>query len=102
MSVGISSLGNSAMDESINQDGSLMVYGFMTVDINGAKGPNRYGRDVFEFFITKTGIYPRGLFAKNEYWNDPTYGGCRPSSPYGTAGAQCAGRIIDQGWMMGY
>lgn len=30
------------------------------VDINGLKGPNTYGRDMFRFYLTKYGIVPSG------------------------------------------
>ena len=108
MSVLIDSVGgNCPIDISIKQDGSLMWCGDVYVDVNGANGPNRFGRDLFAFYITKTGIYPYGLhegrpFTGFGYWNDPTWGGCNPGSHKGTEGYQCAGRIIDQGWMMGY
>lgn len=34
--------------------------GVIDVDINGFKGPNKYGTDFFQFDLTKNGIYPRG------------------------------------------
>lgn len=34
----------------------------LAVDINGEQKPNTWGRDVFQFYITQTGIYPRGSF----------------------------------------
>jgi len=36
------------------------VCGDLDVDINGAKGPNVFGRDYFRFWITKYGVIPRG------------------------------------------
>jgi len=30
------------------------------VDINGVKGPNQWGRDVFEFSLKNNGLYPNG------------------------------------------
>lgn len=35
--------------------------GAMTADVNGAKKPNQLGKDVFVFWVTKSGIYPLGL-----------------------------------------
>lgn len=35
--------------------------GQVRVDINGKKGPNTIGRDVFLFDITRDGIYPTGI-----------------------------------------
>jgi len=36
--------------------------GSIYIDVNGAKPPNTGGKDFFVFWITKTGIYPRGSF----------------------------------------
>ena len=104
-------------DISTNKDGSLMGCGEVFVDVNGANGPNRAGRDFFQFFILKTGqLYPMGLYARfcsyfsgtniflsgnppghNFYWNGSSNPGCKTGN---TAGWECAGRIIDQGWVM--
>ena len=41
---------------------SCDVYcGDFTVDLNGDKGPNAVGRDIFSFYITNKGIKPAGL-----------------------------------------
>lgn len=34
--------------------------GSFKIDLNGSKKPNTYGKDIFEFFITKEGIVPAG------------------------------------------
>jgi len=81
--------------------------GVITIDVTGLKGPNRVGRDIFQFPIT-TGkgpaIYPDG---GAEY--GPNGGGwqaadgsaqyCTASQP---AGWGCAGRIMEEGWQMKY
>lgn len=36
------------------------VCGYIVVDLNGANPPNTYGKDIFQFFVAKTGIYPQG------------------------------------------
>jgi prepilin-type N-terminal cleavage/methylation domain-containing protein len=36
------------------------ICGAIIFDVNGAKVPNTYGRDMFYFWITKTGLYPFG------------------------------------------
>lgn len=36
----------------------INVCGYLMVDINGAKGPNRMGMDVFVFDVTTTGVLP--------------------------------------------
>ena len=41
--------------------GSLLnTCGYIWMDVNGAKGPNKFGRDIFEVWITATGIIPMG------------------------------------------
>ncbi|MFA6990374.1 MAG: hypothetical protein WC197_09915, partial [Candidatus Gastranaerophilaceae bacterium] len=40
--------------------------GEFLVDVNGPnKGPSIVGRDLFDFYITKKGIYPRGAYPDN-------------------------------------
>ncbi len=34
--------------------------GLIYVDIDGSKGPNIMGKDYFDFYVTSTGIYPKG------------------------------------------
>ena len=34
--------------------------GDLTIDVNGEKGPNTFGKDLFSFHIKKEGISPRG------------------------------------------
>lgn len=36
--------------------------GDIRIDVNGASGPNKIGIDVFGFYITQNGIYPKGIF----------------------------------------
>lgn len=36
----------------------INVCGYLMVDTNGAKGPNRMGMDVFVFDVTTTGVFP--------------------------------------------
>jgi prepilin-type N-terminal cleavage/methylation domain-containing protein len=61
------------------------VCGQIWIDINGYKGPNTYGRDVFAFYIAKTGVYPWG-----------SNGDARTCSLLGD-GYGCANRVITQG-----
>lgn len=39
-------------------DKVINVCGYLMVDTNGAKGPNRMGMDVFVFDVTTTGVFP--------------------------------------------
>lgn len=77
--------------------------GYVTVDVNGLKPPNTYGRDVFNFVITNgkgPSLYPSGGAddGDNGWWKDgPT---CDSSTNDG--GASCAARIIEENWQMNY
>lgn len=71
----------------------------MAIDVNGLKGPNSIGRDIFKFTIVNDNgpaFYPAGG-PKFNYWSSS--GGCAGS---GYQGGGCAGRIIDDGWDMKY
>lgn len=81
------------------------------VDINGFKGPNNFGRDIFSLYITNgrgPNIYPSGGSegigpnpSENYAWVDKTGKpfACTSTNP---SGYECAGRIIEQGWQMKY
>lgn len=85
------------------------ICGYMLVDVNGFKGPNNMGRDIFEFLITNgkgPALYPYGggEFADyyNQAWKNPTTGdmvSCFSGNPTGTS---CAARIMEEGWQMKY
>lgn len=92
--------------------------GYLSVDVNGFKTPNRLGRDVFAFYIVSgkggTMLYPNGGPDDGYYgyWAD-TEGkdGCDADLPHTnghthvsgpTFGEQCTGRIIGQSWQMNY
>ncbi len=49
----------------VNDD--LHYYGVISIDVNGAKRPNVFGRDVFSLMLTERGIIPFGL--PGEYMN---------------------------------
>ena len=77
----------------------------LKIDVNGKKGPNRYGRDLFSFYVDERGlVHPVGsstIWGKSYAWNgsEPRdVSECHADS-YGVG---CAGRIIDQGWVMDY
>ena len=91
--------------------------GFVVLDVNGVKGPNVMGRDLFA--LSGDGIlYPIGskdyaIFAGEgacdynnlgtcmRYWNsDDDYVSCRRWGR--SEGDGCAGRIIEEGWKMKY
>ena len=85
-------------------DGSVYIFKdtMVFVDVNGPKGPNKWGRDAFLF--TSTGGY--GIY-NNKFgpWID---GSERCSSGHEcdcgdkSYGWECAAKIINDGWNMDY
>lgn len=67
-----------------SQAGTYNVCTYFNVDINGAKGPNIVGRDLFLFVIKENGLYPAGC----------DYGSC-PS----WVGLDCACKVLREGAM---
>lgn len=84
------------------------ICGFITIDVNGAKGPNNVGRDIFSYLITNgkgPALYPSGGSENPDGgWADlsgtPQY--CTEGSPDSLDGWECSGRIMEQGWQMKY
>lgn len=76
--------------------------GYIRVDVNGKKGPNKEGRDFFAFEIDGYGkVYPYGAtstYGRESNWE---HSGCSGNEIY-YGGFACAGRIFDQGWKMDY
>lgn len=61
------------------------------VDINGAKTPNRAGKDIFYFWITENNVKPGGSATEaTQYLNDCT----TASLATGTQGITCATNVI--------
>ena len=83
------------------------VCGYIYLDVNGPKKPNNWGRDGFEFWITNGKgalLYPRGgkddnHNNSNNWWNYNNRNDCSSSNKYGD---YCAGRIVENGWVMDY
>jgi hypothetical protein len=80
--------------------------GDMYIDVNGNKGPNVLGRDVFEFYISDEGVlYPNGgkdyalynrqtdLASNSFYWKN---------NDTSKAGSLATGRLVEEGWKMNY
>lgn len=75
--------------------------GGILIDVNGEKGPNQYGRDMFNFNLANNGrLYPAGSKEDNGYSYWKTNGGCDPAAA--RSGWLCAARIIENGWVMDY
>jgi len=94
-------------DTSITNANINQLCAELYIDVNGTKGPNNMGRDIFDFWITNgkgPALYPQSgsEFIHSGYaWVDAsgTPKQCIPSSPYG---AQCTARIMEEGWQMKY
>ncbi len=67
------------------------VCGSIFVDVNGNKNPNVLGRDMFSFYITKYGIFPRGT-AKQSDQNFSFEKDC--AKPATQAGYGCAAWVL--------
>ena len=67
------------------------VCGWVTVDINGNKKPNTFGKDIFEFNINKYGIYPYGTEFEKQGFPFETF--CLPSSGLGR-GNSCTAWVL--------
>ena len=91
--------------------------GSMDIDINGRKGPNIYGRDVFRFSYSDEGkLYPNGgkdyaLYRSQQalnnnysYWRNQSSscGNADGTMPNSVDGDGCAARIMEEGWKMNY
>lgn len=92
--------------------------GTVTVDVNGDKAPNTWGRDTFMFVFTDEGnLIPIGskkyarlrsqaeteedALNSSYYWKSSGQFSCDPETN-GSWGTGCAGRIIDDNWEMNY
>lgn len=68
--------------------------GYIMVDVNGHKEPNRWGYDVYKFYILKDALAPVGI--KNPDGTDDPYGKCDPNttSGYYQIGMGCAAVML--------
>ena len=78
----------------ITYDGTILQFssydlGSITADINGIANPNQYGKDVFIFKITKSGVKPKGS-GTSDY--------CNKTYTRGDNGEYCSGKIMVDGW----
>lgn len=82
--------------------------GSLAIDVNGPiKGPNTFGRDIFEFYITNGKgaiLYPQGGMDDVTTWKNPDTGDlifC-DESVGDKNGQYCAGRVMEENWQMNY
>lgn len=77
--------------------------GIIFTDVNGLKGPNIAGRDIFEFKITRTGIFPSGSEGELAYDSnstaDPWNWSCKTNGSNDANGKGCAARVLIEGKM---
>ena len=82
----------------ITSDGMAWVYwgGGINVDVNGLKGPSRYGRDIFSFGLggTPRSFKPNGWGMTTEYIDED----CNPSITT-CDGFSCAAKVLAEGAM---
>ena len=112
---------SSACNQIKSQGGNMCSSsGLMSIDINGRKGPNTDGRDVFWFYLSDEGKlnphfgkdyaiwYSPSLTLNNKnntsYWRNDNKrcgnaDGTMPNTVYGSG---CAARIMEEGWKMNY
>lgn len=70
------------------------------IDLNGFKGPNVAGRDIFEFFLTDASLVPDGAVGTIGFSNnwDASDSQCSPKNTTDNrSGHGCAGRILIEG-----
>jgi len=82
-------------------DNLSSVCGEIYIDVNGLKGPNNLGRDIFGFFIANGKgpvLYPLG----GADMRDNTWRHSCGDMPGSLSGDRCAGRIMEEGWQMKY
>lgn len=71
------------------------------VDINGMKGPNKAGYDLFFFVIVNNSIKPYGWdWSYEELTGSGRQNACNLKAKYG--GEVCAARIMSEGWQINY
>ena len=71
--------------------GTTQICAILTVDINGQKKPNQFGRDIFGFALKEHGLYPLGCEAD---WCDKTVDG----DDHGRgSGWGCACKVLREG-----
>lgn len=89
-------LSNCGTDQSTYTSGNPLdnTCGEIYVDVNNSTGPNMLGRDVFAFYITKSGIYPMGINA-DSYYSLPN--GCNPNDAGYGSGYACTAKVLQEG-----
>lgn len=101
----IVSMNNNCSTSNYGVGSMASVCGILYLDVNGLKGPNNFGRDIFDYYITNGKgplLYPYGgpdmiINGVSNYWKD--LNSCNNLNPGGTP---CAGRVMEESWQMNY
>lgn len=73
------------------------------IDVNGKKGPNRIGRDIFAYVLGSDGyLFPYGSTDLNLYDNTAEENDTNCSVSSSSHGLQCSGRLANNGYKMDY
>ena len=67
--------------------------GEIYVDLNSAKGPNVFDRDLFKFYLMTDGILPAGS-SKEHIWTQTFENQCLGKQLHVTGGAQCTAWVL--------
>ncbi len=117
--------GKKEYDQSDDVEDAKLSYlaASVMIDVNGQKGPNRLGRDIFFFVVDKSGhLYPYNGKEHTEYMKkkgeiissihgflkevlsacDPKIKGSFWSDPIPRNGETCAARVVENGFKMDY
>lgn len=84
----------------VSDGGSLgnIICASLTLDINGFKGPNKMGRDMFEFYIAQDKLVPNG--SPGTFYATLQAIDCNPNVNTGPFnGCACAGKVLSEGAM---
>lgn len=65
--------------------------GNLVFDVNGFKGPNQAGRDIFYVWVTNIGIYPYGI--PNDSYSNQTVN-CNKNNATSRSGIGCAAKVL--------
>ena len=79
------------------------------IDVNGLKGPNKMGRDIFFYILSDDGtLFPVGgwdvgvhMKSHGQWYNTRYWCGLPEGSSF-VSGEGCAARVMAEGWQMNY
>lgn len=107
--VGLPDAAIDSMDRILMADGTIWAINFdyfedttrvddlgwcVAVDVNGDKGPNKQGRDIFEFYVNH-----QGKIFYSDYDDNCV---STINNPLNHTAAACASKIVKDGWKMNY